>query len=356
MKRTLPSPWPTAATRRQRGAALLLAMVILTLVATLAAGMVWQQWRAIQVESAERARTQAAWLLTGALDWSRLILREDGRQTRTATGGSGGSGGSTAQVDHLGEPWATPLAATRLSTFLAGGQDTADGGIDAYLSGQIIDAQSRYNLMNLYAAATPEAARQQLQVVQRLCTLIGLPDEIAFRIASPIQRVLTKPATPGGSSGESDDEGADQERLPQDLLLPATMDDLVWLGVDPEVIRRLLPFVDILPGATKVNINTASAEVIAVVSQDFNRGGAEQLVQARRGLRDGFESVPAALALVEGGTTFGADRFDVASAYFEVRGRIRYEETTVEQRSIVHREGVEVRVVRRERVQSEPGS
>jgi general secretion pathway protein K len=66
--------------------------------------------------------------------------------------------------------------------------------------------------------------------------------------------------------------------------------------------------------------------------------------------------VEAALALVDGGTTFGPDRFDVVSAYFEVRGRLRYEETTVEQRSIVHREGVEVRVVRRERVQSEPGS
>ena len=44
----------------QRGAALLLAMLILTLVATLASGMVWQQWRAIQVESAERSRTQSA--------------------------------------------------------------------------------------------------------------------------------------------------------------------------------------------------------------------------------------------------------------------------------------------------------
>ena len=65
--------------RHQRGAALLLAMLILTLVATMASGMVWQQWRAIQVESAERARTQSAWILSGALDWARLILREDAR-------------------------------------------------------------------------------------------------------------------------------------------------------------------------------------------------------------------------------------------------------------------------------------
>ncbi len=63
--------------RAQRGAALLMAMIIVTLVVTLAGAMVWQQWRAVQVEAAERARTQSAWILTGALDWARLILRED---------------------------------------------------------------------------------------------------------------------------------------------------------------------------------------------------------------------------------------------------------------------------------------
>ena len=64
---------------RQRGAALLTAMIIVALVATLAGSMVWQQWRAIQVEAAERARTQPAWILSGALDWARLILREDAK-------------------------------------------------------------------------------------------------------------------------------------------------------------------------------------------------------------------------------------------------------------------------------------
>ena len=36
---------------RQRGAALLTALIIVTLVVTLAAAMVWQQWRAVQVEA-----------------------------------------------------------------------------------------------------------------------------------------------------------------------------------------------------------------------------------------------------------------------------------------------------------------
>ena len=88
--------------QRQRGAALLLAMLTVTLVATLSAAALWQQWRSVEVESAERARVQSGWILNGALDWARLILREDAR-----TGGA----------DHLAEPWAVGLQEARLSTF-----------------------------------------------------------------------------------------------------------------------------------------------------------------------------------------------------------------------------------------------
>ena len=99
--------------RGQRGAALLVAMLTVTLVATFAAAALWQQWRAVEVEGAERARMQAGWILTGALDWSRLILREDAR-----TGGA----------DHLAEPWAVPLQEARLSTFLAADRNADTSG------------------------------------------------------------------------------------------------------------------------------------------------------------------------------------------------------------------------------------
>ena len=144
----------------QQGAALLLAMVIVTLVATLAAGMVWQQWRSIEVESAERARVQSSWLLDGALDWARLILREDARE-----------GGS----DALTEPWATGLAEIRLSTFLSTDKDNTDTDIDAFLSGDIADAQARYNLQNL-ATDDTKIYQAELVIFSRLCDLLGLPD------------------------------------------------------------------------------------------------------------------------------------------------------------------------------------
>ena len=130
---------------RQRGAALLAAMLTVTLVATFAAAALWQQWRSIEVETAERARVQSAWILLGALDWSRLILIEDSR-----------AGGA----DHLAEPWAVPLEEARLSTFLAADRnvaqqtDASTDTRDAFLSGQIIDLQSRLNPTNLVPGGT----------------------------------------------------------------------------------------------------------------------------------------------------------------------------------------------------------
>lgn len=325
----------------QRGAALLLAMVILTLVATLASGMVWQQWRAIQVESAERARTQASWLLTGALDWARLLLREDGR----------GLSGSSAKVDHLGEPWATPLGKTRMSTFLGTGDDSA-GGIDAFLVGQIIDAQSRYNLSNLYTEVDAEGMVKEIEILKRLCEVIGLPVDIAPRIAIPLLRAAARRGEGGVPPGNMTSNDTEEDKLDSPIM-PTTVDELVWLGIDPDVVRRLAPFVEILPGRTTVNLNTAGPEVLMAVLGGIDRSSAERIIQARRALSNGFESPLMALAQIPGGATIDAKHAGVNSIYFEVRGQLRYEETTVEQRSLVRREGTEVTIIRRERVRPE---
>jgi general secretion pathway protein K len=134
---------------RQRGAAILVAMLVVTLVATLAAGLQWRQWRMLQQESAARAQSQASWVLVGALDWARLILREDAR-----------SAGINGVIDHLGEPWALPLKEAKLSSFLAA-DSLAEPGVDeAYLSGSIVDAQSKINLTNLIVSAAQFASHR----------------------------------------------------------------------------------------------------------------------------------------------------------------------------------------------------
>jgi general secretion pathway protein K len=283
-----------------RGAALLVAMVLLSVVATLAAGMVWQQWKAVQVETAERARVQTAWILLGALDWARLILREDARSGRATS---------------LNEPWATPLAEARLSTFLAIDRDNnADEGPDAFLAGAINDAQARYNLRNLVVDGKVVPA--QLAILQRLCTAAGVDPSTASLLADGLLAATTGNATAP--------------------LAPAQWADLAWLGVDDTSLQRLASVAVLLPVPTPVNINTASREVLAAVVAGLDLGGADRLVQSRS--RQAFRSIAEA-SQVLGATVPLAERdVGVKSAYFEILGRLRLEQRVQEELTLVMRQ------------------
>jgi len=293
-------------------------MLVVVLVSTLASAMVWQQWRAVKVEAAERARTQAAWILTGALDWARLILREDAR-----------SGGATT----LSEPWATPLAEARLSTFLAADKNNnAEGGPEAFLSGSIADAQSRYNLRNLIDEAGA-IAPVELACLKRLFESIGVAPESAARIASALRDALTPIGAP--------------QRSESPPLTPRNVSQLAWLGIDSESLRRMQPYVVILPVRTTVNVNTAPREVIAAAIEGLDIGGAERLVQTRQ--RTPFKSLDDAQKLLPATTTADPVRVGVMSSFFEVRGRIRLEDRVLEELSLVERRGLEVIALQRQR-------
>lgn len=309
----------------QRGTALLLAMVILALIATLSAGMIAQQQRAVAVEAAERARAQSAWVLVGALDWARLLLREDAR---------------SGNVDDLGEPWAVPLAEARLSTFLAADRQapSEDEGPDAFLSGLVQDLQARYNLHNLLTD-DGKVDDKEREVLQRLCQIIGLPDGVADRIAAGMAAAAT--------------EGAEEAPL-----LPLTLDQLNWLGIEAETIAQLRPFAVLLPGRTGVNVNTAPREVIAAAVEGLDLGGAERLVQRR--MRTPYKSVDEITQdLPQGLPPPPENRLAVGSRFFEVIGRLRLDERVFEERSIVERRpadrGGDIVAVLRERRSIAPG-
>lgn len=303
---------------RSRGAALLIAMALLVLISTLASGMVWQQHRAVQVELSERSRAQSAWILNGALDWARLILREDAR-----------TGGPTA----LSEPWATPLAEARLSTFLAADKDNnVDSGPDAFLSGVITDLQSRYNLRNLVEAN--KVVDGELLTLQRLCEAAGAPTDTATRIAEGLGAAWAVGEAQAGAAP----------------LAPRTVAQLQWLGIEPAVLERLEPFIVLLPVRTTVNLNTADAEVIAAVSPGLDSGAAQALVQARQ--RAAFKTVAAAGTLVASPNLLDPKHVGVHSNYFEVRGKLRLDDRALEERSVVERRGLDMLTILRERVAS----
>ena len=297
---------------RQRGAALLLAMLTVTLVATFAAAALWQQWRSVEIEAAERARVQSGWILTGALDWSRLILRTD------SFGGN---------VDHLGEPWAVPLEESRLSTFLAadknntGGQTNEDA-FDAFLSGRIVDLQSRLNLANLVESGKQSESGTDAFV--KLFELLGLPQNELDALVANLVRAAPKLASDADSA--------------QEPIWPQRIEQLVGYGLAPATLEAIKPFVTMLPERTTVNVNTATAVVLAASEPTLSLPDAERLVAARSTRH--FRSITeASQVLGKEVGLFAGQQHGVASRYFEVRGRLRIESITLEERSLVQREG-----------------
>lgn len=312
----------------QRGAAILTAMLTVTLVASFAAAALWQQWRAVEVEAATRARLQAAWILTGALDWSRLILREDAR-----------AGGA----DHLAEPWSVPLKEARLSTFLAAdstgaGEALADAD-NVFLSGQITDQQALLNVNNLVEAG--RVSETGYRSFQRLFELLGLPAAQLNRLAENLRF--------------ASDISTDNRSASQAPLMPQEVDQLGWLGLPPATVDTLKPYVTLLPARTPVNLNTAAPEVIYAAVGSITLADAQELV-ARRSLSPFRGITDVARLMPQHASSFTEGTVSVSSRFFEVRGRLRLDALVVEERSLVQREGLDVRTLRRQRGVLEPPS
>ena len=332
------TPHLTSNRKAQSGAALISAMLVVTLVATLASVALWQQWRHVEVESAERHRVQSSWLLNGALDWSRLILRED------AMAGVAGSSGGNA--DHLAEPWALPLKEAKLSTFLAQDQQLREGDPEVFLSGQITDAQSRINLTNWFEASDGKVSAKMNEPMQlalvRLFNVLDLPRAelerlaAAWRVAAQSAR-LSNPAMGQASQGTA--SGAS--------LLPQQITQLQWLGLSAETVQRLSPYVTILPEVTPVNLNTASAEVIYATVPGLDLAAAQQFVQQRT--RSHFSNLTDASKAL-GGKTLEARWHSVGTRFFEVWGRLRMEDRTQEETALILRDTGNVTFVWRQKI------
>ena len=104
---------------RNRGAAVILAMLVAALAATVAMAIAAGQQRWFADVAARRDQVQAQSLALAGVQWARQILADDAR---------------AGTVDFLGEPWSYPLPPTPI----------ADGSIE----GRIEDAQGRLNLNN----------------------------------------------------------------------------------------------------------------------------------------------------------------------------------------------------------------
>ncbi len=279
---------------KQRGSALLLAMLVLAAAAALITGTLWQQGSLIRETENERAYAPARWLLRGAIDWAGVILREDAR---------------TSSVDHRGEPWAVPLADTRLN------ED--DGRPAAYLAGTIDDEQSKFNLRDLLSGT--ELNGEEVRSLRRLLAALRIDERFADRIA---ERVLA----------------AQKARMSEPAIGLAYVGDLLQVGLEPGEFQRLRGFVTILPEPTPLNVNTASAEVLSARIPSLELTDARRIVAARD--RAYFKDLGDALARLREVAPRATDSgLAVSTRYFSGDGVVSFGPARLSARALVRRDG-----------------
>lgn len=300
------SSWVSERVSAPGGAAVLTALVILALVASLSASVSWLGRAAVLRAENLRDTGQAVLMAEALIDYARWVLDSDRR----------GAFGQDAQMDHLFEPWARPLAETRVLD-LFGERVSDDQRLAlqrAWISGAITDEQARFNVSNLIAGG--QVDEHALSRLRNLLSGCGLDDESARQV----------------SAGLIDSA----RRLHRDDRTSSAMDvtdrGAVWVHFHREVLPSLLPdfhrrevvasVLTMLPLRTPVNVNTASTQVLqSILGADAKRAADDVLArragiplrdvsELRRLLADSMPSDPGVL--------------DTRSTFFRATGVARY--------------------------------
>lgn len=242
----------------QRGAAVILALLTVALVAGLAAASVGDLGVAMDQVTGRHDQAQARQLARGAVDWARNVLAEDAR---------------SSSVDHLGEAWATKVPPTPVE--------------EGEVSGELQELSGRLNLNNLVRAdgssGSTSADIVEVEQFQRLLGLLGTGQSEAGSLTTALLDWLDSddtPRLPGGA--ESTWYGAQTPpRRAANAPLVAVSELLQVRGFTPQLVARLTPFVATLPVGSTVNVNTAPAEVLAAVVPGLSLDAARVLVVQR---------------------------------------------------------------------------
>lgn len=284
--------------RSECGSATMTALIVMVLSTIILSSLIWQQHLSIRQLEYQRDRRQAEWLHMAATDFARFILAEN---TKT-----------TSAEDSLTEAWAIPLTDTKVSDFLRG-VDIPEELSHLTMMGQVTDAQSRFNLNNL---VDEESGRridpEGLMIFQNLLSSLGADRSLGHQVANTLANtgfLFTDPAQLEG-----------------------------FEGFNATLRQRLKPLLTALPKRTKINVNTASGDVLRALYQGMGASQAANFIteRSRRPIKSTAElkTMLTNLGVNPGGE---APMADIKTAFFIARTEVRFPDAVYVGESIVQR-------------------
>jgi general secretion pathway protein K len=124
--------------------------------------------------------------------------------------------------------------------------------------------------------------------------------------------------------------------------------ELRWLGLSESSLQTLTPFITLLPQHTPVNLNTAPPEVLLASLPGMDMAQARALAQT---LSTQHMSTEADFVQRVNNATiqFNGSMHSFSSEFFSVTGQLRLGPNTVQEVSVLRREGLDVKTLSRTR-------
>ncbi|WP_192458761.1 type II secretion system minor pseudopilin GspK [Musicola keenii] len=333
--------------RRQRGMALLIVMLMLALMVTVAASIAERSGRAWQRTDHLLSRTQAKWYALGAEALIAGVLQRDGAESPEHTF----IGQSWSQVDH---------------------QMMDDG---SEIRGQVEDGQACLNLNALNpikkkpasgttsstetssennAAQSSNGGTEQTpyaaQVLRQLIIMLGEDPARADQVTDSVRDWLDE-------DNEPREQGAEADSYPTFLPGNQPMTDITELravmGIDASLYRRLLPYVCVLPvDKLVINVNSLTPDRALLLSAMFmgqlSPDSAEKILQQRP--RQGWDKINDFMSMSqmpEEGKSGVNKSLALKSEWFFADIQVRVDDSEFYQRSLFHR-GKQINVIQRQ--------
>jgi general secretion pathway protein K len=220
----------------QRGIALLIVLVIVTLLVAAVVEFTHGTKLAITTAANYRNGIQAVYLAKSGVTAARAVLKEDAK--------------TSGAVDDLTELWATPLPP----------YSVGDGAVAV----EIADEAGKISLGELFEPNTKDKVKG---VLEGLFRNLQIDPQIAVRIRDYIDADTSSEL--GGE--ESSYRNARVDSLTELLNVP---------GVTPEIYLKIAPYLT-LTDAWPINVNTASAEVLRALHGEMTDEYVQTIINGR---------------------------------------------------------------------------
>jgi general secretion pathway protein K len=281
-------------------------LLTMTLVAGVAAFVVKDYGVAVDSVSGRRDQAQARLLARGAVDWARNVLAADAK---------------TSSWDHYNEVWATRVPATPIE--------------EGEIGGELDDLSGRFDLNGVTRTRGSDPA--QLAAITRLLTELGIsPSEATALTGSLVAWSATGSSQAPQSAAKTGNAGEMAAGKAAGVSLVDT-DELKQVdGFGVDVVARIQPYVAAFPEMTPLNVNTASAEVLAAVVPGLGIDQARILVAQRQVVP--FKNVSDFKSRLPSGVVVPDDaRFSVAGRFFLASVRARFGQSTTRMQVLLDR-------------------